>query len=104
GQERQPPFDINSLPQQLGEAGLSRRNYGCKTMPHLCYVQQHPGHTFPSDRFVEDARSGDLPSVAWLDAPVRNQNGMVATDMRWTAAQVDAIVADGLWPRTAIFI
>jgi phospholipase C len=104
GSETQPPYDVSSLPEMLDEKGLSWGNYGCEAMPHLSYVRRNATHNFPSERFVEDAAAGDLPTVTWLDAPVGSQDSLIATGMRWSAAQVDAIVQGGLWDRTVIFI
>jgi phospholipase C len=70
----------------------------------------------PSDRFRADASSGSLPSVSWVYAPLEfdehppyhNPQGVrmgnVTTGMQWSVDQVNAIVAGGLWPNTAIFI
>jgi len=83
---------------------LTWRNYGCEAMPHIAYVRRRVGCNFPSEQFTQDARAGTLPTVTWLDAPVGSQDSLIATGMRWTAEQVDAIVEGGLWDNTAIFI
>jgi phospholipase C len=58
---------------------------------------------------MHDASSGRLPAASWVygdgrpdlsEHPVQN----VIDRMRWTVEQVNAIVAGGLWNKTAIFI
>lgn len=73
--------------------------------------------SLPSAQFVADARAGKLPAVSYVyadhahsehppDGPADRAAGVgdVAAGMAWTAAQVDAIVAGGLWDTTAIFV
>ena len=70
-----------------------------------------------SAQFAADAAAGKLPSVSWVYAPsaltehpptfadVNNPAaGNVTLGMQWTVDQVNAIVAGGLWPKTAVFI
>jgi phospholipase C len=68
----------------------------------------HPSH-HSRDAFKQDAANGKLPNVSWVYgdgkpdlSEHRKQN--VTPGSQWTADQVAAVVAGGLWGSTAIFI
>jgi len=109
-----PMFDQPSLPAQLDAAGLSWANYNGYVFEFIAHTA---GKMRPGSDFARDASAGTLPAVSWLyaaetlsehPADTPSQRGEEMGDVRkgsdWTASQVDAIVAAGLWPRTAIFI
>jgi phospholipase C len=101
-------YNLPSLPAQLEHAGLNWGNYGGYAFHYINELAGHPGnHT--RDLFLHDASSGRLPAVSWVYGDGRpdlsehpRQN--VTDGMRWTVDQVNAIVAGGLWNKTAIFI
>jgi phospholipase C len=106
--------DLPSLPPQLEAAGLTWANYGGYAFE---FVTALASKKLSSDKFAEDAAAGALPAVSWVyadhahseHAPDGAQDraagvGNVTAGMEWTAAQVDAIVAGGLWDSTAIFV
>jgi phospholipase C len=106
--------DLPSLPAQLEAAGLSWGNYGGYAFD---YVKVLAGKQLPSSQFIADAHAAKLPTVSWVYAPHPLSEhppdtaadrtagvGNVGAGMAWTAAQVDAIVAGGLWDSTAIFV
>ena len=110
-----PPFRLPSLPANLVAAGRSFRNYGGYAFAFIDALKTAPVH--PSSSFAVDAAKGDLPTVSWVYAPhalsehapdpsdsASPHVGDVTRGMNWTVQQVNAIVAGGLWPRTAIFI
>jgi phospholipase C len=107
-------LDIPSLPQQLEQAGHSWGNYGGYAFE---FIKALAGKQLPSAQFVTDARAGKLPTVSWVYADHAHSEhppdsatdrrlgvGDVTQGAAWTAAQVDAVVAGGLWEKTAIFI
>jgi phospholipase C len=111
----QTVYDLASLPAQLEQAGLTWGNYGGYAFD---FVKSLAGkNTFPSDQFAQDAQAGKLPNVSWVyaphplsehppDKPAERAQGVgnVTNGMSWTVAQVEAVVAGGLWPKAAIFI
>ena len=101
-------YNLPSLPAQLERAGLQWGNYGGYAFHYINELAGHRGnHT--RDLFMHDASSGRLPAVSWVYGDGRpdlsehpRQN--VTDGMRWTVEQVNAIVAGGLWNKTANFI
>ena len=109
-----PVYDLPSLPSQLDAAGHSWGNYGGYVFEFIKYTSGKE-HTW--QEFAADASAGKLPSVSWLYADQALSEhpadtaaeraahaGDVTKGSEWTASQVQAIVAAGLWPRVAIFI
>ncbi|MGH9450089.1 MAG: phospholipase C [Terriglobia bacterium] len=98
-------FDIPSLPASMDAAGVSWANYGGFA---FAYIQALAGKPeLPSAQFAKDAAAGKLPAVSWVYAPgglSEHPRDNVTQGMQWTVAQVNAVVAGGLWPETAIFI
>lgn len=112
--QAQQQVDLPSLPSQLETAGLSWGNYGGYAFE---FVKNLAGQQRPSSRFVADAAAGKLPTVSWVYADHAHSEhppetaadraagvGNVTAGMAWTAAQIDAVVAGGLWEKTAIFV
>jgi phospholipase C len=108
-------WDLPSLPAQLEQAGLTWGNYGGYAFD---FVKALAGrHKHPSTQFVQDAGAGTLPTVSWVYADHAHSEhapdtaadrasgvGNVTDGMNWTVAQIDAIVAGGLWPKVAVFV
>ncbi|HEY0780660.1 MAG TPA: alkaline phosphatase family protein [Gemmatirosa sp.] len=109
------PFDVPTFPGALAKAGHTWGNYGgyaFAMLQELASVVE-----LPSAQFATDAAKGNLPTVSWVYAPHDASEhppdpsdkanplvGNVTHGMQWTVAQIDAIVAGGLWPTTAIFV
>jgi len=101
-------YELSSLPLQLEHAGLTWGNYGGYAFHYVRELAGHAGnHT--RDLFLHHASSGNLPTVSWVYGDGRpdlsehpKQN--ITDGMRWTVEQVGAVVAGGIWDRTAIFI
>ena len=101
-------YTLKSLPLELERAGLTWGNYGGYAFGYVGELAgSKSSHT--RDAFSRDAASGKLPNVAWLygdgtpnlsEHPRQN----VTAGSQWTAEQIAAIVAGGLWPTTAIFV
>lgn len=101
-------YDLPSLPMQLEHANLTWGNYGGYAFHYIRELAGHQGN-HSRDLFMQHASSGHLPSVSWVYGDGRpdlsehpQQN--VTDGMRWTAEQVQAVVAGGLWSKTVIFI
>ena len=101
-------YELKSLALALEKAHLTWGNYGGYAFHYVTELAGHPGnHT--RDLFMHHASSGHLPNVSWVygdgrpdlsEHPTQN----VTDGSRWTAEQIDAIVAGGLWDKTAIFV
>jgi phospholipase C len=111
----QTQYDLPSLPAQLETAGLTWGNYGGYAFAFVKALGDRNKHD--STQFVTDAQSGTLPTVSWVYADHAHSEhppdtaadraagvGNVGAGMAWTVAQVEAIVAGGLWGKTAIFL
>jgi phospholipase C len=102
----QPPFNLPSLPANLAKAGFDWRNYGGYAQQFITALRGDPRNV-QSGQFAIDAAAGKLPAVSWVYAPKglsEHPVDVVKDGEAWTVAQVNAIVAGGLWPSTAIFI
>jgi len=110
-----PLYTLPSLPEALGKARKSWGNYGGYAFAMIHGLAGK--NSFPSDQFARDAKAGKLPAVSWVYAPHAlsehppdpqdakdPQVGNVTLGMQWTAEQVNAVVAGGLWPSSAVFI
>ena len=109
-----PLYDKPSLPAQLDAAKLNWGNYNGYAFEFIKYTA---GKQKTWQQFATDATAGNLPSVSWLyadgtlsehpaDTPAERAAGAgnVTKGSDWTASQVQAVVAAGLWPQVAIFI
>jgi phospholipase C len=109
-----PLYDQPSLPSQLDAAGLTWGNYSGYAFEFIKYTA---GKQKDWQQFASDAAAGKLPTVSWLysdsalsehpaDTPAEHAAGAgdVTRGSEWTASQVEAVVAAGLWPHVAIFI
>lgn len=101
-----PVYDLDSLPAQLNQTGLSWRSYGEVAFCMIAALRHCPGNC-PSERFAHDAEAGQLATVSWVFAPrglSEHPRESIAAGMRWTVEQVEAIARGGLWPKTTVFI
>jgi len=101
-------YNLRSLPLALEKAGLTWANYGGYAFH---YIEELKGHrsNHGSDLFVQHAAAGQLPAVAWVygeGKPSRSEHPPqnITEGMQWTIDQIKAIVAGGLWGRTAVFV
>lgn len=106
GERARETFDLPHLPARLERAGLPWHIYGGHAWEHLVDLQGHPALR-ASERFARDALAGTLGAVSWVHAQAHlseRHPWSVTERMRWTAEQVGAVVAGGLWPSVAIFV
>ncbi len=101
-----PPFNIPSLPENLQKAGLEWKNYGGYVFDYVTNLQNN-SRNVSAGQFAQDAAAGKLANVSWVYGPKNlseHPTENVFDGDAWTAAQIKAIIAGGLWPSTAIFI
>jgi len=101
-----------SLPLSLERAGRTWRGYGGFAMNYLSGINQNWKTT--SAQFKKNASAGSLADVSWLWAPGQfdehppdvkgSRSGNVTAGMQWTVDQISALVQDGLWQNSVIFI
>ncbi len=109
-----PSLDLPTLAASLDAAKLSWGNYNGYVFDSIRYTA---GKKLTAARFAADAAAGRLPAVSWVyaDNPLSEHaadtsaqraagTGNVTAGSRWSADQVAAIVAGGLWPKVAIFV
>jgi phospholipase C len=104
-------YDLHSLPLVLEQKDLTWANYGGYAFKYVAELSGHRSN-HARDKFAEDARAGQLPSVSWVygdggrgEADLSEHPKQNVTDgMNWTMDQVQAVVDGGLWNTTAIFI
>ena len=101
-------YALKSLPLALEKKGLTWANYGGYAFHYVSELAGHRGN-HSRDLFLHHASGGHLPSVAWVygdgrpdlsEHPTQN----VTDGSHWTAEQIDAVMASGLWSKTAIFV
>jgi phospholipase C len=101
-------YNLRSLPLELEKGGRSWANYGGYAFHYISELAGHSGN-HSRDLFLQHASRGTLPSVSWVygdgrpdlsEHPMQN----VTDGSKWTAEQIDAVIAGGLWEKTAIFI
>jgi phospholipase C len=108
-----PSFMLpSSLPLSLERAGRTWRSYGGFAMNYMSGINQKWKQT--SAQFKTDASGGTLADVSWVWAPglydehppfpKGSPNGNVTVGMQWTVDLVAALVAGGLWQKSAVFI
>jgi phospholipase C len=105
-----PCYDINSLPEELGQAGLSWKMYGNYTMwdpvPFVQSIADTP--KIPATRIITDAESDDLPDVSFVtpDTHPESDHPPEPTQpaQNFVASIVNAIMKSPEWSSTAIFV
>jgi phospholipase C len=109
-------FDIEVLPDQLEEAGISWKYYAnenawMNALQMIRHVRRGPmwRKVQPPENFVPDVRAGEMPQVSWI-VPSESYNEhpgggkSVCAGENWTVHQVNAIVNSEYWESTAIVI
>jgi phospholipase C len=111
-------FDIEVLPDQLEEAGISWRYYanpdlfmnGLQAVRHVRFGPMW-NKVLPPEEFLHDVTSDRLPQVSWLVPPEEfsehpdNRHGTgVCEGENWTVRQLNALMRSSAWPSTAVVI
>jgi phospholipase C len=109
-------FDIEVLPDQLEEAGISWKYYAnenawMNALQMIRHVRYGPmwDKVEPPENFVTDVRAGEMPEVSWI-VPSESYNEhpggskSVCAGENWTVHQVNTIMKSEYWESTAIVV
>jgi phospholipase C len=109
-------FDMEVLPDQLEEAGISWKYYAnenawMNALQMIRHVRYGPmwQKVEPPEDFVQDVRAGEMPDVSWI-VPSESYNEhpgggkSVCAGENWTVHQVNTIMKSEYWPTTAIVV
>jgi phospholipase C len=109
-------FDMEVLPDQLDEAGVSWKYYATENawmnvLQMIRHIRYGPGwrNVVDPEMFVGDVRRGELPQVSWLipPEPYNEHPGggkSVCAGENWTVQHVNALMKSEYWESTAIVI
>ncbi|MGH2651696.1 MAG: phospholipase C, partial [Actinomycetota bacterium] len=109
-------FDMEVLPDQLDEAGISWKYYATENawmnvLQMIRHIRYDPGwrNVVDPDTFLRDVRRGELPQVSWLipPEPYNEHPGgekSVCAGENWTVQHVNALMKSEYWESTAIVI
>ena len=109
-------FDIEVLPDQLEEAGISWKYYAnenawMNALQMIRHVRYGPmwQKVRPPSEFVRDVRRGEMPEVSWIvpDESYNEHPGAgksTCAGENWTVHQVNAIMKSKYWRSTAIVV
>jgi phospholipase C len=106
-----PCVDINSVPQELSNAGVSWRYYNedpvWNAPNFISGLAGSPNVIYNANQIVTDITSGDLPSVSWV-CPHSTDNDHPANPVgpaqNFLSTLVNATMQSDYWPGTAIFV
>jgi phospholipase C len=109
-------FDIEVLPDQLEDAGISwtyyaNENAWMNALQMIDHVRYGPmwRKVRPPTEFVKDVRHGDMPAVSWIipDESYNEHPGgekSTCAGENWTVHQVNTIMKSEYWESTAIVV
>jgi len=114
-----PCFDFPVLPQNLTNIGVTWKyyavpadtlGYNFSTLDSIDYIRNGPlwsSNVVEDTTFINDARTGNLPQVAWLTTGRRmteHPPQSVCSGENWTVNAMNAIMQGPDWNSTAVFI
>ena len=108
--DKEPPFDVDTVPNLLERAGISWAHYGEQDFslyPRLA-DPANPGqsrNSKPNSQFAADAAAGKLAQVNWIFSDDTSyQDGVPG--MKWAGRVIESIknASGDLWNRSAIFV
>jgi phospholipase C len=109
-------FDIEVLPDQLENAGISWKYYAnenawMNALQMIRHVRYGPmwQKVRPPSEFVQDVRDGEMPEVSWIvpDESYNEHPGAgksTCAGENWTVHQVNTIMKSEYWRSTAIVV
>lgn len=109
-------FNIDVLPDQLEDAGISWKYYAnenawMNAMQMIEHVRYGPmwEKVQPPENFVADVNDGEMPAVSWLVPPESYNehpgvNKSTCAGENWTVHQVNTIMQSPYWRSTLIVI
>lgn len=109
-------FDIDVLPDQLEEEGISWKYYAnenawMNALQMIRHVRYGPmwQKVRPPEEFVQDVRDGEMPAVSWI-IPPESYNEHPGVDKstcageNWTVHQVNEVMQSEYWRSTVIVV
>jgi phospholipase C len=109
-------FDIEVLPDQLEEAGISWKYYAYENawmnvLQMIRHVRYGPmwKKVQPPETFVKDVKQGEMPAVSWI-IPSESYNEhpgagkSTCAGENWTVHQINTIMRSEYWRSTAIVV
>jgi phospholipase C len=106
-----PCVNINSVPQELGNAGVSWRYYvesnGWNAPGFVSALASSPNIVRNSNQIVTDVQQGTLASVSWVcpqGAASDHPANPVGPAQNWLATLVNTVMASPYWASMAIFV
>jgi phospholipase C len=109
-------FDIEVLPDQLEETGITWKYYAnenawMNALQMIRHVRYGPmwRKVEPPENFVTDVRAGEMPQVSWI-VPSESYNEhpgggkSVCAGENWTVHQVNTVMKSEYWESTAIVV
>jgi phospholipase C len=109
-------FDIEVLPDQLEERGISWKYYAnenawMNALQMIRHVRYGPmwQKVQPPETFVTDVRDGEMPAVSWIIPPESynehpGEGKSTCAGENWTVHQVNAIMQSEYWRSTVIVV
>jgi phospholipase C len=114
-----PCFDFKTLADLLQNEGLSWGYYApgigqsgyiwsaLDAIRHIRLISLWQQHVVPTEQFVLDAQSGNLPAVSWLVANAElseHPPASVCIGENWTVTQLNAVMTGPDWDSTVVFL
>ena len=109
-------FDIEVLPDQLEEEGISWKYYAnenawMNALQMIRHVRYGPmwNKVQPPETFVKDVKQGEMPAVSWI-IPSESYNEhpgagkSTCAGENWTVHQINTIMRSEYWRSTAIVV
>ena len=114
-----PCFDFDTLADRLEEKGLSWKYYApgegqsgyiwsaLDAIRHIRLTALWQQHVVPTEQFVQDAQTGNLPAVSWVvtqSAQSEHPPASVCAGENWTVEQLNAVMSGPAWKSTVVFL
>jgi len=114
-----PCFDFDTLADRLEEEGLSWKYYApgegqsgyiwsaLDAIRHIRLTSLWQQHVVATEQFVQDASSGNLPTVSWLvvgSGLSEHPPASVCMGENWTVTQLNALMSGPDWDSTVVFL
>ena len=111
---RWPCFDVQVLPDELTDAGVSWKYYRgdnrfvdpLRQIRHVWFGPMRRNRV-PEPDFIPDALAGKLPAVSWLTPPValsEHPPASICNGENWTVRAMDAVMRGPDWDSTAVVL
>ncbi|HLZ59363.1 MAG TPA: alkaline phosphatase family protein [Ktedonosporobacter sp.] len=111
-------FNFETLADELDARHYSWRYYAppagqggyvWSTFDAIKHIRYGPDWKFvvPTEQFMTDAASGNLPTVSWIVTPARYSEhppASICTGENWTVQMLNALMRGSDWSSTAVFL